>query len=142
MITLITRYLTALPPPDATKESPKQSITLFAQTGCAACHRPAFALKDGQQVPAFTDLLLHDMGPGLSDGIKEGTATGQEWRTAPLWGLGAAIRDKRPLLHDGRAANVTEAILWHEGEAAAARATFQALSLNDRTRLLIFLAGL
>lgn len=138
MITLITRYLTALPPP-----SPKEAETaLFAQTGCAACHHPAFSLTDGRQIPAFTDLLLHDMGDGLADGIKEATATGREWRTAPLWGLSAAARDKLPLLHDGRAATVTEAILWHDGEAAAARTAFQALPLNDRTRLLTFLAGL
>jgi CxxC motif-containing protein (DUF1111 family) len=81
------------------------------------------------------------MGDGLADGIAEGAATGREWRTAPLWGLAAALR-RGGLLHDARARNVREAIAWHGGEAAGARARFDALSDADKKALLDFVSGL
>lgn len=122
---------------------------LFADIGCAGCHRPQFrtgyASPDphlrGQFIWPYTDMLLHDMGEGLADHRPEGQANGREWRTAPLWGLGLTqtVNGHSFLLHDGRARSVTEAILWHGGEAWAARERFRDLAPDDRQRLLDFL---
>ncbi|HWN82647.1 MAG TPA: di-heme oxidoredictase family protein, partial [Candidatus Udaeobacter sp.] len=92
----------------------------------------------------YTDLLLHDLGPELSDGMPEGNAQPAEWRTAPLWGLGLAERvdGYRFLLHDGRARTPEEAILWHGGEASASRDAFRQLPAQDRRDLLAFLESL
>jgi CxxC motif-containing protein (DUF1111 family) len=89
-------------------------------------------------VLAYSDLLLHDLGQELADGLAAESASAAEWRTAPLWGLGRAGR----LLHDGRAATVEAAILWHDGEAQAARQAFLALDEADKRQLLDFLKGL
>jgi CxxC motif-containing protein (DUF1111 family) len=125
---------------------------LFQQIGCAACHTPtlvtgtnaAFPELSGQTIHAFTDLLLHDMGDGLADGSAEFLATGREWRTPPLWGLGLqqAVSGHTFLLHDGRARDAAEAILWHGGEAAAAREAFRLLPADARAALLAFLGDL
>jgi CxxC motif-containing protein (DUF1111 family) len=87
-----------------------------------------------KRVALFSDLLLHDMG-ALGDGIEQGAARGREMKTAPLWGL----RARRPYLHDGRAATIPEAIRGHDGEAAAARNRFEALSSEDQAHLVDFL---
>lgn len=112
---------------------------LFRAIGCAACHRESLAGS-----PAYTDLLLHDMGPGLDDGVAEGVAQPREWRTPPLWGLGLTRRvlGEELYLHDGRARSLEEAILWHGGEAEGAKRRFLALSKEDREALLDFLKGL
>jgi CxxC motif-containing protein (DUF1111 family) len=119
---------------------------LFAQIRCTACHVPTlttgtahrFAELRSQTIAPYTDLLLHDMGPELADTFPQGTATAQEWRTAPLWGLGllASINPNVRYLHDGRARTVEEAILWHGGQAAAARDRFKALSADDRQKVI------
>lgn len=119
---------------------------LFRAIGCADCHRPLtgttgphpIAALSQQPVPAYTDLLLHDMGPELADGLVEGEAGGREWRTAPLWGLSALqqVNGHRRLLHDGRADGVAEAIGWHGGEAAASRRAFFALDAAKQRQLL------
>ena len=116
---------------------------IFMQSGCAACHTPAFKLA-ARQIAPYTDLLLHDMGPELADHMKEGAASGMEWRTAPLWGIGQALRTGNDvgLLHDGRARNVLEAILWHDGEAAKARAQVEQLPAKDRQALIDFIGSL
>jgi len=124
----------------------------FHGLGCAACHTPSFvtgadagvAEAARQVVYPYSDLLLHDMGPGLADEVGEGAAAGAEWRTAPLWGLGSAARDseRTSLLHDGRARTIAEAVLWHGGEASAARERFVELSAEQRAALLAFLASL
>jgi CxxC motif-containing protein (DUF1111 family) len=103
-------------------------------TGTA--HR--FAELRGQTIAPYTDLLLHDMGPDLADTYAQGVATQQEWRTAPLWGLGllASINPNVRYLHDGRARTIEEAILWHGGQAAAARDRFKALSAADRQKVI------
>ena len=97
-----------------------------------------------QTITRYTDLLLHDMGEGLADNRPVFMATGREWRTPPLWGLGliAKVNGHTFLLHDGRARNVAEAILWHGGEASASRQRFQAMSAEDRAALLAFLNSL
>jgi CxxC motif-containing protein (DUF1111 family) len=125
---------------------------LFYDSGCTGCHRPKFATSRDSEVPAlagqliwpYTDLLLHDMGEGLADHRPEGEASGREWRTPPLWGIGLteAVNDHTFFLHDGRARNLTEAILWHGGEAEAARDAFATMSKEDREALLAFLNSL
>ena len=93
----------------------------------------------------YTDLLLHDMGPGLADGRPDGEATGTEWRTAPLWGIGLieTVSRHTRFLHDGRARNLTEAILWHGGEAGGCRrAASRPCSAAERAALLAFLESL
>jgi CxxC motif-containing protein (DUF1111 family) len=125
---------------------------LFAAARCDACH--IAELKTGpdaelpelanQTIRAFTDLLLHDMGEGLADNRPVFKASGREWRTPPLWGLGliAKVNGHTFLLHDGRARNVAEAILWHGGEASASRQNFLTMSAEDRAALLAFLNSL
>ena len=113
---------------------------LFEAVGCAACHaNPRRA--DGAQSFIFSDLLLHDMGPQLNDGIREAAAAPGEWRTQPLRGLSVILREGG-LLHDGRARNVAEAIEWHGGEAVASRARTRALSAAEKASLLAFVNGL
>jgi CxxC motif-containing protein (DUF1111 family) len=125
---------------------------LFQDIGCASCHSMTFTTGQhpdselsGQQIIPFTDLLLHDMGPGLADKRAEYNASGSEWRTTPLWGLGFSRRlagEQAFFLHDGRARSIQEAILWHGGEAKASREKFEQLAKQDRATLLLFLDSL
>ena len=125
---------------------------VFHASQCAACHIPKFVthrLKDQpeqsfQLIWPYSDLLLHDMGEGLADNRPEGRATGREWRTPPLWGIGltAQVSGHTQFLHDGRARNLLEAILWHGGEAEAAREAVIALPRTDRDALIAFLESL
>jgi CxxC motif-containing protein (DUF1111 family) len=143
MLTLIVRYLQSLAPPASTADERSTGARLFHQTGCAACHRPQFPLADTFIYP-YSDLLLHDMGRDLADGPATAGAGSREWRTAPLWGLAAAVADNAAiaLLHDGRARSLSEAILWHGGEARGARDRFSALPAAQRKILLSFLETL
>jgi CxxC motif-containing protein (DUF1111 family) len=109
------------------------SGSIFDRIGCAACHTPDLA-----GVPLYSDLLLHDMGRALDDGIVQGDARGQDWRTTPLWGLQQRLR----FLHDGRADSIEAAILAHGGEAESAAQQFRALAPEDRVALLSFLGRL
>jgi CxxC motif-containing protein (DUF1111 family) len=125
---------------------------LFYASGCASCHKPKFVTGEvpGQRhlsqqlIWPYTDMLLHDMGEGLADNRPEGAASGSEWRTPPLWGVGLTetVSGHTLFLHDGRARNLTEAILWHGGEGEAARDRFAALSKEDREALLAFVNSL
>lgn len=139
-------YLQQLAPPDVPQQSAESEagLVVFTELGCAVCHRPSLNLPDGTAVTAYTDLLLHDMGEGLADGHVEHSASGRDWRTAPLWGLGlvARLSDQEQYLHDGRARTITEAILWHGGEATVAVERFRRLSDLDREALLNFLKSL
>ncbi|MDZ7851277.1 MAG: di-heme oxidoredictase family protein [Halomonas sp.] len=124
----------------------------FNTLGCAACHTPrqrtaADAARPelaDQTLWPYSDLLLHDMGEGLADGRPEFEATGREWRTPPLWGIGLAqkVNPQAGFLHDGRARTLEEAILWHGGEAGPAAAGYRALSTSSRHDLLRFLESL
>ncbi|MBI1396576.1 MAG: thiol oxidoreductase [Betaproteobacteria bacterium] len=126
--------------------------TLFGRTGCTRCHVPEWRTGDdtalgplaGRTIRPYTDLLVHDMGAGLSDGRPDFDARPDEWRTAPLWGLGVRVRAHHDaaLLHDGRARDVTEAILWHGGEAADARERFVELPREARETLVRFVESL
>lgn len=136
ILAAVTAFIARRPPPRGRLSEP--GFKLFADLGCARCHVPRLPASDGTDVAAFTDLLLHDLGPGLADDA------GGEWRTAPLWGLGQRLADTRgaAFLHDGRARSLTEAVLWHDGEARAAAAGFRRLPADERASLLRFLEAL
>ena len=124
----------------------------FVQIGCTACHTqrfttgvdPEFAALSGQSIWPYTDLLLHDMGDLLADGVGDHEATGREWRTPPLWSIGLfeVVNHHTNYLHDGRARSLAEAVLWHGGEAQAANDRFQALPKSDRQAVIRFLHSL
>jgi CxxC motif-containing protein (DUF1111 family) len=126
--------------------------TIFHGLGCASCHHPMFTTGTdtpdehlaNQTIWPYTDLLLHDMGEGLADERPEALADVREWRTPALWGIGLTetVSGHTYFLHDGRARNLTEAILWHGGEAQAARDGFAALTPEDRAKLLAFVNSL
>ena len=117
---------------------------LFRNLGCSACHKPTLMGGDGELVVLYSDLLLHDMGNGLSDGVTSYDAKAAEWRTPPLWGLSRQLdlNGHSLLLHDGRARNLEEAILWHGGEAEASKNAFKALPKAQRQMLIGFLKQL
>jgi CxxC motif-containing protein (DUF1111 family) len=125
---------------------------LFKTLNCNGCHvmemqtgsGSSLSTLNGQTIRPFTDLLLHDMGPELADQRPDFLATGSEWRTSPLWGIGMikTVNGHTTLLHDGRARNMEEAILWHGGEAENARDEFKRLSASERTGLIRFLESL
>jgi len=125
---------------------------LFSKVDCSSCHIPKVTTGTHPDFPAFsdqvirpyTDLLLHDMGEGLADNADDFLATGREWRTPPLWGIGLfSIVNKHTFyLHDGRARNIEEAILWHGGEAESSKNKFMDLSSSQRKQLIKFLESL
>ena len=125
---------------------------VFYRTGCISCHSPAFVThrlvdqpeQSFQLIWPYTDLLLHDMGDGLADNRPERRATGREWRTPPLWGIGLTERvsGHTYFLHDGRARSLLEAILWHGGEAQPHRDAVAWMPRTDRNALLRFLESL
>lgn len=125
---------------------------LFYTTGCAGCHMPTLRTATLKGVPEvsnqvihpYTDLLVHDMGPGLADNRPDFQASGQEWRTAPLWGVGLieTVNGHTNFLHDGRARSLMEAVLWHGGEATRARERVRRFSADERTALIAFLQSL
>jgi CxxC motif-containing protein (DUF1111 family) len=155
-------------PPRRNYEDPQaiEGKAIFASTGCGNCHVPNLVTSSTYEIAElrnidiqpFTDLLLHDMGDGLADDapVEEGTATGREWRTCPLWGNGTGAAVMYPAidafdpnghppaggvyLHDGRARSITEAILWHGGEAQPMRDGFASMSAADRAALLAYVA--
>ncbi len=125
---------------------------LFASVGCAACHKPSATTQLRQGLPSlsnqtispYTDLLLHDMGEGLADNRPEFLASGREWRTPPLWGIGYTqeVNGHTQFLHDGRARNLLEAILWHGGEAQSSTQKVLNFNRQERAALIAFLESL
>jgi CxxC motif-containing protein (DUF1111 family) len=121
----------------------------FKRIGCASCHVPTLTTGDNPEFPRaahrtihpYTDLLLHDMGEGLADGRPDYEASGRDWRTTPLWGIGlvGAVSQRAFYLHDGRARSLTEAILWHGGEAQSSRDAFSTLTDENRQAIIEFL---
>jgi CxxC motif-containing protein (DUF1111 family) len=130
----------------------RQGEQTFIAIGCAACHAPVLTTGEfpdlpalsGQTIHPYTDLLLHDMGDGLADHRPDFQASGREWRTPPLWGIGLVerINEHSYFLHDGRARNLTEAVLWHGGEALPARQRFAGLTAQKRRAVIRFLESL
>lgn len=151
----LTRYIALLGVSarrDLTDATALRGGQLFTSAGCASCHTPQlvtsphhpFAELRAQRIQPYTDLLLHDLGPGLADPMGEGQATGSEWRTPPLWSIGltSGVSGGEAYLHDGRARTLEEAILWHGGEAERAKETFRTLPAPDRAALVQFLKSL
>jgi len=130
----------------------KRGESLFGELGCGACHVATFETGhvdgepelSGQTIHPYTDLLLHDMGDGLADQRPDYEADGNEWRTPPLWGIGLFndVNDHTRYLHDGRARNLEEAVLWHGGEAKASADAFKSLARAERDALVRFLESL
>jgi len=154
---LMVRYIATLGVPARRNLEDSQALrgeAVFGEAGCNACHKETlktsayapFAEVRSQTIHPYTDLLLHDMGPGLADNLGESEATGAEWRTAPLWGIGftadVAGGGREAYMHDGRAKTLNEAILWHDGEAANARKAYVAKSQSDKDALVKFLKSL
>jgi CxxC motif-containing protein (DUF1111 family) len=125
---------------------------VFYETGCTSCHTPSFVthrLEDQKEqsfqlIWPYTDMLLHDMGPALADNRPEARATGQEWRTPPLWGIGLTqqVSGHSYFLHDGRARSLLEAVLWHGGEAQLQRDAVVDMIAADREALITYLESL
>lgn len=125
---------------------------LFNQINCIACHvakfetgtHPSIAALSNQTIRPYTDLLLHDMGSELADNREDFLANGNEWRTPPLWGLGLieTVNGHTNLLHDGRARNIEEAILWHGGEAETSKIAFMNLTGQERSKVVMFINSL
>lgn len=146
------RHLAVPPRRNASDPGVLRGMALFASAGCSGCHVPSFTTGhdpvrpelSNQTVFPYSDLLLHDMGEGLADDRPEGAANGRQWRTPPLWGLGLTktVSGHEAMLHDGRARGALEAILWHGGEAEAARARVQRMSRAERADLLAFINSL
>ncbi|MEP1032203.1 di-heme oxidoredictase family protein [Ekhidna sp.] len=148
-------YLQTLKAPLPRDENDPSVISgkaLFSNIDCSACHIPTFttpqnpnAALSNKTIYPYTDLLLHDMGPGLDDGVTEGSAETFEWRTPPLWGLGLSPNSQGGeffLMHDGRAKSIEEAILLHGGEAQASRDAYSAMSETEKEDLIAFLKSL
>ncbi len=135
-----------------TEQNVLKGKKIFQEINCTACHVPKIQTSTNYPILAFrnqtirpyTDLLLHDMGEELSDNASDFLANGNEWRTQPLWGIGLinTVNGHTNLLHDGRARNITEAILWHGGEAQTAKLKFKQLTTIDRNNLLEFINSL
>ena len=151
-LTTYVRFLAVPRRRDLAASQIRNGRNLFLGLGCAGCHTPRQTTGDDAEFPElskqtifpYTDLLLHDMGPDLADGVREFGAEGNEWRTPPLWGLGLlhSIHGRLRLLHDGRARSVEEAILWHGGEATVAKQGYTSLSTAKRDMLIRFVESL
>jgi CxxC motif-containing protein (DUF1111 family) len=144
---------------DIENESVIEGAQLFSQVNCTGCHQPGFTtatgdlllggvaapeVLKGQHIYPFTDMLLHDLGEALSDNRRDFTASGKEWKTRPLWGIGLTktVNPAAGFLHDGRAATIEEAILWHGGEAEQSKNDFMALVKAERQSLINFVMSL
>ncbi len=152
---LVLYYTRNIAPPIRTNANDADVIAgqkIFENIGCASCHTPHHQLPEradmpeqsGQNIWPYSDLLLHDMGEGLADHRPEAQASGREWRTPPLWGIGRAqdIDPRAQFLHDGRARTILEAVLWHDGEAVLARDAVAKMPPSERSKLLAFLKSL
>jgi CxxC motif-containing protein (DUF1111 family) len=146
------KYLAVPARRDVTDAEVKRGEALFVLVGCTGCHTQTFKTGNvvdqpelsAQTIHPYTDLLLHDMGDDLADGRPDFEADGNEWRTPPLWGIGLFqdVNSHTRYLHDGRARNLEEAVLWHGGEAKDAAAAFKALARDERDALVRFLGSL
>ena len=151
-VTIYTQTLAVPAMRNIEDENVQQGARLFVQTQCALCHTPRHETGDthplaplrNQVIFPYTDLLLHDMGDGLADYRPDGQASGTEWRTPPLWGIGLVetVNDHTMFLHDGRARSMEEAILWHGGEAEESRGKFMNLTKDERNALIRFLGSI
>ena len=141
----------AVPAPATRDAKAYRGRTLFHSFGCASCHIPTLVTGDApiaelahQTIHPYTDLLVHDMGDELTDSRRDFEATGREWRTPALWGIGLTqlVQTQATFLHDGRARTLEEAVMWHGGEAMPAREAFRTATKADRDALIAFLRTL
>ena len=125
-------------------EKHTEGAKLFKSLNCTACHVERYKTASGITIKPYSDLLLHDMGEALADGRSEFLASGSEWRTPPMWGIGLykKVSGEANYLHDGRARNIEEAILWHGGEAEQSKKDFMALGKISRQKVLDFLKSI
>ncbi len=155
VLELVAFYASNLAPParrDVDAAEVLKGKKLFYENGCADCHRPKYVTSRNaaqkehrfQLIWPYTDMLLHDMGEGLADHRPVGSANGYEWKTPPLWGIGLTetVNGHTFFLHDGRARNLTEAILWHGGEGEASMQKFKEMDASERQALIAFLESL
>lgn len=155
MLDAVVFYIRTLAVParrNVTDAAVKRGELLFKQANCSGCHIPTMytgvyvplPALSGQRIHPYTDMLLHDMGPDLADNRPDYLASGSEWRTATLWGIGMFEKatGRQYYLHDGRAHSITEAILWHGGEAKNSKDKFTKMSKSERADLLAFMASL
>jgi len=156
MLELVAHYSKNLSVPAPRNQTNLEFINgqkIFDQLNCQQCHTPQHTTDNSNTtephlrnrvVNAYTDLLLHDMGPDLADSQRQGFALANEWRTTPLWGIGLTqtVNPLARFLHDGRAASIEEAIVWHGGEAEDSKVAFTQLSQHQRESLLFFLKSL
>lgn len=152
LITFYTRNLGVPARRDVADPQVLAGKSLFFKAGCQQCHTPEFTTSAdaaepelaNQVIRPYTDLLLHDMGEGLADNLSEFQASGQQWRTPPLWGIGLThtVSGHTQFLHDGRARDLMEAVLWHGGEALPAQRQVLAFDAEQRAALLAFLNSL
>ena len=151
----VVTYLRTLAPPaqrDSGAKPVRKGEEIFIKIGCAKCHvqtlitGPNASIEElkNQKVRPYTDLLLHDMGDALSDGTSNSKVSGNEWRTPPLWGIGLTeiVNGNVFFLHDGRARNLQEAIMWHGGEGLSSKEAYSKLSAQERFFVLSFLRSL
>ena len=152
LVLFYTRNLAVPARRDVNAQQVLDGKNLFFQAGCQACHTPKFTTASNaaepelanQVIRPYSDLLLHDMGEGLADNRSEFKAGGRDWRTPPLWGIGLTqnVSGHTQFLHDGRARNLLEAVLWHGGEAQAAQQQVLSFNAQQRAALLAFLNSL
>ena len=154
-INMLTLYMQTLAVPRQRNSQDKDVIEgglLFTKIGCESCHVSTYTTgkhKEHEElsnrvIKPYSDFLLHDMGPGLDDGLAEGTVESREWKTPPLWGIGLVkvVNKHTKFLHDGRANSLKEAILWHGGEGQLSKEKYISLDDNERRKLLKFLSSL
>lgn len=150
-VALYCRTLAVPAPRNINNRPVREGAKIFDRIGCAKCHTPkqvtgyhAIAALSNQTIFPYSDLLLHDMGDDLADNRPDFLANGKEWKTRPLWGIGLTelVNGHTNFLHDGRARNITEAILWHGGEAQQPKERFKQLTTSERASLLAFLNSL
>lgn len=155
LMDLVAFYSENLAVPSRPNSSDKQVLAgkkEFYEARCQTCHTPKYVTRRDAKNPElrfqliwpYTDLLLHDMGEGLADHMPEGLASGLEWKTPPLWGIGLAttVNERATFLHDGRARTILEAVLWHGGEAQNARDRVVAMTPEQRANLIRFIESL
>ena len=155
MTDLVLHYTRNLAVPARRKVSHPDTLAgkkLFYESGCIHCHTPKYITPKNTEQPEqsyqliwpYTDMLLHDMGEGLADGFSEGKANGREWRTPPLWGIGLTptVNKHSFYLHDGRARNLLEAIIWHGGEAEKSKQKVISMTQKERQQLIQFVRSL
>jgi CxxC motif-containing protein (DUF1111 family) len=154
-LTAVTTYIQTLAVParrSVTAAAVVRGEQVFRSAGCATCHTQTMMTGtvadapelSSQRIHPYTDLLLHDMGPALADNRPDYLATGSEWRTSPLWGIGLTpvVNGHTNFLHDGRARSLLEAVMWHGGQATTARDAVRNASAADRSALIAFLQSL